>query len=80
MHPMKAIRLRLGVSQYEIATGMGCSQSNVCFYERGQTIPPDRARSLIYFARSKGLELTYEHIYGGAQLPLMPRKTTNTEA
>lgn len=69
MRPIRAIRRRLGVTQTQLAQAMGCSTTNVCFYERGQTLPPARAAQLIDFARSRGLPLTYDHIYGTAPLP-----------
>lgn len=52
-----------------MAGGMKCSQSNVSFYERGQTVPPDAARALIAFASDHGLSISFDHIYGAAELP-----------
>jgi putative transcriptional regulator len=73
MRPIRAIRRRLGVTQTQLAQAIDCSTTNVCFYERGQTLPPARAAALITFARSRGLALTYDHIYGTAPLPeLLP--------
>jgi putative transcriptional regulator len=69
MRPIQIIRLRLGVSQVQLADGIGCSQSNISNYERGQTITPDVARKLIEFARPRGLPLTYDHVYGAVPLP-----------
>lgn len=69
MNPIKAIRERLGVTQAVLAEGMGCSQSNVSFYEKGQTVPPDAAKALIGFAANKGVPISFDHIYGGAELP-----------
>jgi putative transcriptional regulator len=72
MNPIKAIRERLGVTQAELATGMGCSQSNVSFYEKGQTVPPPAAKALIAFAGTRGLAITFDHVYGDAELPVVP--------
>lgn len=69
MRPIQIIRSRLGVTQVELADGIGRSQSNISAYERGQTIPPEVAKDLIEFARSKGLPLTYDHVYGAAEVP-----------
>lgn len=69
MSTIKAIRGRLGVSQAELASGIGCSQSNVSFYEKGQVVTPDAARKLIAFAAERGLSLTFDHIYANAPLP-----------
>lgn len=68
-NPVKAIRERLGATQAELANGMGCSQSNVSFYEKGQTVPPPAAKALIAFAASRGLLISFGHIYGGEVLP-----------
>lgn len=63
------IRKRLGLTQTELATALGCTQGNVGHYERGQLLRPDRAGKLIECAASRGLHLTMDHIYGGAPLP-----------
>ena len=71
MRPIQVIRSRLGVTQVELADGIKRSQSNISAYERGQTIPPEVAKELIEFARTKGLALTYDHVYGAADVPHM---------
>ncbi len=63
MNTIKSIRHRLGVTQAALAEGMGCSQSNVSFYEAGQTIPPERAEALITFAAGLGHALTFNDVY-----------------
>lgn len=64
MNNIKVIRERLGLTQAELAAGIGCTQGNVGHYEnRGQMIPPEMARKLIRFAASKGLVLTFNDIY-----------------
>lgn len=63
MNPIKAIRERLKVTQAELADGMGCSQSNVSFYEKGQTVLPAAAKALIAFAATKGHVVTLEEVY-----------------
>lgn len=69
MHKVKSIRELLGLTQLELAQGLGCTQGNVAHYERGQTLPPHVAARLISFARRQGVRLTFDHIYGEAQLP-----------
>lgn len=64
MNCIKTIRARLQVTQTELAAGIGRSQGNVAFYEKGQTVPPDVAKRLIAWARSLGHVVTYEDIYG----------------
>lgn len=66
MNRIKTIRDRLQVTQTELAAGIGRSQGNVAFYEKGQTVPPDVAKSLINFARDRGHVVTYTDIYGPA--------------
>ncbi len=69
MTPFEAIRRRLGVTQAEIAAALGMSQSNVSFYEKGQTVPPDAAAKLIAYAAGRGCPITYDNVYGAAELP-----------
>jgi putative transcriptional regulator len=66
MSNIKAIRTRLGVTQTELAKGVGCTQGNVGHYERGQGMPPDVAKRLIAFAATRGHQLRYDDIYGDA--------------
>ena len=72
----RAIRRRLGVSQSELARAMDCTAANVMFYERGQMLPPKRARLLIVFANSRGLAISYDHVYGDSPLPEISRSAT----
>lgn len=62
------------MSQSVIAAAIGVSQSNVSFYERGQTIPPAVAEKLIKYAAEAGLPLTYDHVYGAAELATVEAK------
>lgn len=75
MNNIKAIRDRLGLTQAALAEGMGCTQGNVGHYEKGQTVPPDAARRLIAFAKTKELDLTFDDIYGNTDLPQEPATT-----
>ena len=76
MHNLKLIREKLGITQQALAVGLGCTQGNINHYERGQTLPPDAAKSLITFSASLGLELSYDHIYGAKALPAIASKRT----
>ena len=69
MHNLKPIRERLGITQQVMADGIGCTQGNIGHYERGQTLPPEMARKVIEFCASKGLCITFDHVYGDAELP-----------
>ena len=69
MSAFKTIRERLGMTQAALGEALGCTQGNISFYEKGQTVPPDTARSLIAIARQRGLPLTFDHVYGGAPVP-----------
>lgn len=66
MNRIKTIRDRLKVTQADLAAGIGRSQGNVAFYEKGQTVPPDVAKSLIVYARGLGHVVTFDDIYGPA--------------
>lgn len=69
MSTIKAIRQRLGLTQSELAAGIGCTQGNIGHYEnKGQTVPPDVAKRLIAFAASKGERIAYEDVYGPAEV------------
>ena len=63
MNRFKSIRERLGVTQQVLADAIGRTQGNIGHYEQGQTIPPKTARKLIAFAKSRGIELTFDDIY-----------------
>lgn len=63
MNNIKSIRTRLGVSQAELGVGLGVTQGNVSFYEKGQTVPPDVARKLIEFAKLRDHVITFDDIY-----------------
>lgn len=69
MNKIKLIRERLGVTQKVLAEGIGCTQGNVGNYESGQTVPPASAGRLIAYAESRGLVITFDHVYGDAELP-----------
>ncbi len=69
MSQIRLIRKRLDLSQAALAEVMGCTQSNVSFYEKGQTVPPENARRLIEYANGKGLALSFDNVYGDAELP-----------
>lgn len=66
MNNLKTIRERLGVTQAALAEGMGCTQANVSFYEKGQTVPPDAAKKLIAYAQGLGHKITFNDVYVGS--------------
>lgn len=68
-YPAKAIREHLGLTQSALAHELDCSQSNISFYEKGQTVPPDVAKKFVLLVRQRGMELTLDQIYGLAPLP-----------
>lgn len=73
MNAFKSIRGRLALSQTELAKALGMTQGNVHFIEaRGQAVKPDVAAKLIEVAKSRGLEISYDHVYGAAELPRAP--------
>lgn len=69
MARVKLIRQHMGLTQAEMAAALGTVQGNITTYENGRSLPEKRAHLLIEFAESRGLSLTYDHIYGNAPLP-----------
>ncbi|CUJ66132.1 putative zinc finger/helix-turn-helix protein%2C YgiT family [Achromobacter xylosoxidans] len=63
MNAIHAIRKKLGVTQAALASGIGVTQGNVSFYEKGQTVPPHVAERLIEYAATHGVALTFDQIY-----------------
>lgn len=63
MNAFRSIRNRLGLTQVEMAGGIGVSQGNVSLYESGQTVPPKVAERLIEFAKTLGNVVTYDEVY-----------------
>lgn len=64
MNNVQTIRKRLGLSQKAFATEIGISQGNVSHMERGQEVMPDVARKIISVAASRGVDVTFNDIYG----------------
>lgn len=79
MNEVKAIRIRLGLSQQDLGDGIGCTQTNIGHYERGQQLPPQMAQKLIEFAAQRGLQISFDHIYGVKPLPELAQPTTSTK-
>lgn len=74
MSAFKSIRERLGMSQAQLASALGMTQGNVSLIEvRGQIVKPEAAGKLIELARARGLAISYDHIYGAAELPTEAR-------
>jgi putative transcriptional regulator len=70
MNAIRSIRACLGLTQAQLAAALGMTQGNVLHYEQGrQGVPSDVARRLIEHAATLGVDLTFDHIYGGAVLP-----------
>lgn len=79
MANIKEIRTALHLTQQALADGIGCTQTNIGHYERGQTVPPPMARRLIVFAGTHGLLLTFDHIYSDKSLPEQKKPTTHAK-
>lgn len=84
--PFRRIRHRLGLTQAAVAKGLGVTQGNVSLYEKGQTVPPAVAARLIFVAAEHGILLTFDHVYGAAELiategaPPVPQPADQQEA
>lgn len=63
MNGIKAIRTQLGLTQQAFAEGIGVSQGNVSFLERGQTVMPDVARRVIDLAERSGFRCSFDDVY-----------------
>lgn len=73
MNQIKSIRTRVGLTQAKFGDCIGCTQSAVGQFERGESDPSiEKAARIIDLARSHGLELQLEHIYGLKPLPEKP--------
>lgn len=69
MPKLRVIRKKLGLSQKALADVLGTVQANISSYERGRSIPEGRVRQLIEFAATRGIVLSYDHIYGQRPFP-----------
>ena len=74
MNNIKSIRERLELTQAALATGIGCTQGNIGHYEQGQTVPPEAARRLIAFAKSKFVNLTFDDVYVTPELATQQKR------
>jgi DNA-binding XRE family transcriptional regulator len=66
MNKFESIRRDLLLTQDQMAKILRVSQANISNYENAikpQTLPPKKASLLIAYAKSKGVELTYDKIY-----------------
>lgn len=69
MNTFRSIRQCLGLTQAEMARALAVSQGNISFLESGKTVTPKVAQRLIAYAATLGVTLSYDHIYGDAELP-----------
>jgi transcriptional regulator with XRE-family HTH domain len=61
---LKSIRVRLRMTQRDLASVFGQTPANISHYETGkQELPPACARALIAAAKDQGLDLTFDEIY-----------------
>lgn len=70
---VRKIREKLGLTQRQLGALLFKTQASMCRYETdqtgGSTIQPYVAYRLIQVACSRGLHITFNHIYGGEPLP-----------
>ena len=72
MNNLKNIRKQMKLSQAKLAELIGCAQSNVGHYEsRNQTIRPEVAQRIISVAKDRGLNISYEDIYGEKEIKIV---------
>lgn len=66
---LRAIRLRLGMTQRELAEVFGQTAANISHYENGkQDLPPVCARALIEAAHHRAQSLTFDEIYAAEKV------------
>ena len=74
MNQIKSIRAHVGLTQAKFGSFIGCNQSAVGQFERGEADPTiEKATRIIELAQSHGLELQLEHIYGLKPIPELPK-------
>lgn len=74
MNNVLTIRRRLGLSQADFGAAIGVSQGNVSHYEQmRQEVPPHVARQIIDTAAKRGLQLTFDDIYGDETVSTLQR-------
>lgn len=66
MNNILSIRRRLRLSQKAFGAEIDVTQGNVSHYERGQEVPPAVARRVIDAALRRGVNLTFDDVYGVA--------------
>lgn len=80
MNAIRSIRLRLDITQAALAQALGVTQGNVHHYERGQTMPPDKAKKLIEFGASLGHVISFDEIYAADATLAVPAATLGRRA
>ncbi|WP_334032671.1 helix-turn-helix transcriptional regulator [Burkholderia gladioli] len=64
MNNVRQLRKSLGLSQFDLARGIGITQSALSHYENGSCDPlVDTARRLISFAKDRGIDWTLDEVY-----------------
>ncbi|MFW2396573.1 helix-turn-helix domain-containing protein [Burkholderia pseudomallei] len=77
MNAIASIRKSLGLSQAALAKGLDLGQSAISQFERGECEPTVAvARRLIQFAKSHGVIVTFETIYGTAEADAQPTESS----
>ena len=56
------------MTQAALACALQVSQGNISHYEKGQGVPPSVAKRLIAYAGSLGHAISFEDIYGPADI------------
>lgn len=83
MNAIQPIRKALGITQVALASAIKCSQPNVARYEiapKATTPPAALALRLVEHCASAGLQITLEHVYGLAPLPVTSACSTDNSS
>ena len=79
MNQIKSIRTYVGLTQAKFGDCIGCTQSAVGQFERGESDPTiEKAARIIDLALSHGLSIQLEHIYGLKPLQEKPAVEQST--
>jgi len=65
---LKEIRTKLGETQRSLGDAIGMTKGNVSHIELGkQSLSIEKAKRLIEYAKTKGVSVTLEQIYGATK-------------
>ena len=80
---LRQIRKQLNLTQAKLAAAVGCTQSNIGHIEmQRQQIKSELANRIVNLARSRGLDVNVDYLYGGSSAgiePVMQKRKPNIQ-